>query len=336
MRLLIVFGIIFQWALRQVDFIMVYPQAEIEMDMYMEQPAGIHTKHGNSKDHVLKILANIYGQKKTGRVWNNCLVTKNSRNQLQAISCWQLCILQGQRNLHCLCQQWNLLRIIWRTAYWYHHKIAEPLLVYWRLQGHLADYLGLNTKRLQNNIGELSQRALIDSIIDDVALNNSMVNAVPAKVSNNLHAYLDKPSFSLKFSYRSVIGKFNYVAQTTRHDIVYAMHQLAKYLSNPREPPRGEAVHYLVRYLKKTCDLGTHFKPDCDKGFECYWATEFSWNKHLAPHDPSTAKSRSSWVVFYTRCPWPKRRAGVRTYWLRRRKKGVSRVDIDWWENYDD
>ena len=27
---------------------------------------------------------------------------------------------------------------------------------------------------------------------------------------------------------------------------------------------------------------------------------------------------------------WPERRAGVQTYWLRRRKKGVSRVDIDW------
>jgi hypothetical protein len=62
-RLLIVFGILFDWALRQVDFIMAYPQAPIEMDMYMELPTGIHTTHGNSKDHVLKLLANIYGQK---------------------------------------------------------------------------------------------------------------------------------------------------------------------------------------------------------------------------------------------------------------------------------
>jgi hypothetical protein len=43
----------------QVDFVMAYPQAPIEMDMYMELPAGIHTKHRNSKDRVLKLLANI-------------------------------------------------------------------------------------------------------------------------------------------------------------------------------------------------------------------------------------------------------------------------------------
>ncbi len=34
-RLLIVFGILFNWALCQVDFVMAYPQAPIEMDMYM-------------------------------------------------------------------------------------------------------------------------------------------------------------------------------------------------------------------------------------------------------------------------------------------------------------
>jgi hypothetical protein len=70
-RLLIVFGILFNWALCQVNFIMAYPQAPIEMDMYMELPTGIHTKHGNSKDHLLKLLANIYVQKQADRVWNS-------------------------------------------------------------------------------------------------------------------------------------------------------------------------------------------------------------------------------------------------------------------------
>jgi hypothetical protein len=75
-RLLIVFGILFKWALRQVNFVMAYPQPPIKMDMYMELPTGIHTKHGNSKDHVFKLLANIYGQKQAGHMWNSYLVTK--------------------------------------------------------------------------------------------------------------------------------------------------------------------------------------------------------------------------------------------------------------------
>ncbi len=35
-QLLIVFGILFDLALCQVDFVIAYPQAPIEMDMYME------------------------------------------------------------------------------------------------------------------------------------------------------------------------------------------------------------------------------------------------------------------------------------------------------------
>jgi hypothetical protein len=45
---------------------MAYPQAPIEMDMYIELPTGIHTKHGNSMDHVLKLLAK-YLQAKASR-----------------------------------------------------------------------------------------------------------------------------------------------------------------------------------------------------------------------------------------------------------------------------
>jgi hypothetical protein len=73
-RLMIVFGTIFCWALWQVDFIMVYPRAPIETDIYMELPQGIKTAAGNSKDHILKLLKNMYGQKQAGRVWNSFLV----------------------------------------------------------------------------------------------------------------------------------------------------------------------------------------------------------------------------------------------------------------------
>jgi hypothetical protein len=75
-RLMIVFGNIFCWALRQVDFVMAYFQAPIEMDIYMELSQSIKTVTGNSKDHVLKLLKNIYGQKQAGRVGNSFLVDK--------------------------------------------------------------------------------------------------------------------------------------------------------------------------------------------------------------------------------------------------------------------
>jgi hypothetical protein len=59
-RLMIVFGIIFCWVFWQVDFVMAYPQAPDETDIYMKLPQGIKTPTEISKDHVLKLLKNIY------------------------------------------------------------------------------------------------------------------------------------------------------------------------------------------------------------------------------------------------------------------------------------
>ncbi len=65
----------FCWALH-LNFVMAYPQALIKMEIYMDLPQGIQTAHGNSKDHVLKLEKNIYGQKQAGRVRGSFLVDK--------------------------------------------------------------------------------------------------------------------------------------------------------------------------------------------------------------------------------------------------------------------
>jgi hypothetical protein len=123
-------------------------------------------------------------------------------------------------------------------------------------------------------------------------------------VSLWLCAFKDEPPFDLNFNYRSAVGKLNYLAQTTRPDIMYATHLVAKYSSDPRQS-HGEAILYLVCYLKKTHDIGLKFTPDPAKGFECLCDSDFSglWNMEFAPVDPSTAKSRNGWVIFYAGCP---------------------------------
>jgi hypothetical protein len=187
-RLLIVFGILFNWALCQVDFVMAYSQAPIEMDMYMELPTGIHTKHRNSKDHVLKLLANIYGQKQAGRVWNSYLLTK-----LREINFKQSLIDD------CVFYRNDVIFIVYLGNGIFLGPSDQQLrdiineLCNLKLsiedQGHPADYVGVSIKKLKNGVIELTQRAFIDSIISDVTLNDSKAKAVPAKVSKILHAH---------------------------------------------------------------------------------------------------------------------------------------------------
>ncbi len=171
-------------------------------------------------------------------------------------------------------------------------------------QGHPSDYVGVNIKKLKNGSYEFTQCALINSIIDNIGLTDIKSKPVPAKVAILLHAFKDAPVFDLNFNYRSVVGKLNYLAQTTRPDIMYATHQIVKFSADPREP-HGDAIIYLVRYLKKSRDIGICFTPNSKKEFECYCNADFSgnWTASIADVDPSTSKSCSGWVIFYAGCP---------------------------------
>jgi len=160
--------------------------------------------------------------------------------------------------------------------------------------------VGVNITKAKDDSHEFTQCTLIDSFIEDIGLKDAKIKLIPAKASQRLHAFKDEPPFDLKFNYRSAVGKLNYLAQTTRPDIMYATHQITKYLLDPRQS-HGEAILYLVCYLKKTHDIGLKFTPDPTKGFKCYCDSDFSglWNKEFAPVDPSKAKSRSGWIIFY-------------------------------------
>ncbi len=80
-------------------------------------------------------------------------------------------------------------------------------------QGHPADYVGININKLKDGSYEFTQWALIDSIIDDIGLKDAKVKPVPAKVSLQLHAFKDEPTFDLNFKYRSAVSKLNYLGR---------------------------------------------------------------------------------------------------------------------------
>jgi hypothetical protein len=241
---MIVFGIIFSRSLCQVDFVMAYSQAPIEMDIYMELPQGIQVANGNSKDRVLKLLKYIYGQKQVKWVWNSFLV-----NKLTSIG-FQPSIIND-----CVFFRGDIIFMVYVDNRIFIGKddsqLKEAIREIQALglnikdQGHSAKYVGVNIKRTKDGSYKFTQRALIDSIIKDVGLTNSKTKPVQAKVLLRLHAFKDEPPFDLNFNYRLAVRKLNYLAQTTQPNIMYTTHQIAKYTSDPRKT-HGEALLYLV------------------------------------------------------------------------------------------
>ena len=85
-----------------------------------------------------------------------------------------------------------------------------------------------------------------------------------------LHHHPNSPPHDdIKFMYRSVIIKLNYLAQCTRPGIVYSVHQCAHFSSNTCKDHTG-TMEYTARYLKGTSELRLSFRPDISKSFECF------------------------------------------------------------------
>ena len=46
---------------KPIDFVLAYPQADLDMDIYMELPQGFKVGH-ESRRYVLKLQKNLYGR----------------------------------------------------------------------------------------------------------------------------------------------------------------------------------------------------------------------------------------------------------------------------------
>jgi hypothetical protein len=91
--------------------------------------------------------------------------------------------------------------------------------------------------------------------------------------------------------------------KSTRPDIVYAVHQCARFASCPTAG-HSIAVKHIGRYLLKTKDMGIICTPT-DDSVDCYADADFAgnWNSDIAAMDKATARSRSGYVFKYAGGP---------------------------------
>ena len=301
-RLLLIHALLHGWHTKQIDFVQSYTQADIETDLYMEIPKGFHIEGEDPKDFILKLHKNIYGQKQAGRVWNHHLISKLKEIGFKQCTADECVFLRG-----------NVIYVLYTDD----SILAGPdpkeldqviedmknIKLDITVEGDIADFLGVKIEHKEDGSYHLTQPHLIESIIKDLRLEDAKYKDTPAMSSRILSSHLESPEFDNNFHYRSVIGKLNYLEKCTRPDISYAVHQCARFTSNPRKE-HGDAVRWLGRYLKGTRDKGIILKPN-QKSFEVFVDADFAgnWDRTIAAEDNSTAQSRHGYIIMYAGCP---------------------------------
>ena len=59
------------WHTKQIDYVLAFPQAPVEKELYVRIPKGFEIHNTDPREYVLKLNRNIYGQNRPGVVGIN-------------------------------------------------------------------------------------------------------------------------------------------------------------------------------------------------------------------------------------------------------------------------
>ena len=298
-----------------MDFILAFPQAKLDVDIYMEIPAGMEFPGCFWKQYVLKLNKNLYGLKQAGLNWFNFLSEGlQQRGFLQ--SAVDPCIMYRQdaiiliyvddcivfaKNRKTITDLETSLREGEKDTNGNHKKLNTYSLT---LDEGIENYLGVKvTKSSDKKTFELTQPFLIDRILKLIDVDeNYNVRDTPA-IKPLLHKDETGSDRKCSWNYRQAVGMYNYLQATTRPDISFATHQCARFSINPKLSHK-RAIRRIARYLQGTKDKGIIFRPDIEKGLECHVDAGFarSWSNADADN-PDNVLSRTGYFISYAGCP---------------------------------
>ena len=287
---------------RQVDYVNAYCQAALSEALFMEIPPRYRAndKKISRQTHVLKLLMSLYGLRQTGKNWFLCLkASLLHRGFVQSqidpclfYSATVVIIVYVDDAILCGLNQHDI------------NQVIESIKSDFKLtdEGDFHTYLGINMRNNLNGTYELIQPHLISKALDVLGLRPDS-NPCHTPADRLLHRDTSGKERESTWSYRTVLGIFNYIAMTTRPDISFAVSQCARFAENPKQS-HEQALKRIGRYLLKTKERGLIINPNKECQLKCFVDADFAglW-KVEDPEDKKSATSRTGFVLTYAGIP---------------------------------
>jgi hypothetical protein len=211
-------------------------------------PKGFEVGGGKTQDLVLQLHKNVYGQKPAERVWNQYLVNKLTKELQFEQSKVDECVFHRGKTMYALYTDDSILAGPDQAEIGQIIKEMQEVNLDITIEGDLH-ILGVNIRKHEDGSIHLSRPHLIDQILDDLRLNNDNVSVdiTPATSSKLLSRHSDSEPFDNSVDYQSVIRKLNYLEKSSRSDIAYIVHQLARFSLDPKKE-HGQALRNMVKH----------------------------------------------------------------------------------------
>ena len=290
------------WYSRQIDYVLAFSQAPIDADVFCHLPAGFHINGGDNDEYVIQLVKNLYGTKQAAANWFEMMKQGLEEQGFKSSKTDPCLFLRNDAIIvtyvdDCLIFSKDKNKI---------DQLLDNLRKIFKLTDEGADinaFLGIKVDKGENGSITMTQPALIKRILNDLSLldGNCKLHDTPANVTLNKMSSGEERNQT--WNYRSVIGMMMFLASSTRPDILFAVHQCAKFNSCPKRV-HEEAVKRIGRYLKRTMDKGTILTPNGTHKLDCYVDADFAGCfDHEISDDRSSVLSRTGYSITYSGCP---------------------------------
>jgi len=193
---------------------------------------------------------NLYGGRESGRTWYQHLKTILIDKLGYTQSKYDECVFYKERSIFFVYTDDGIM--IDPSPITAQERVQEMATSFEiDVQGDMQEYLGIKVQMKDDKM-HMSQPHLIDSILKDLGLleidgksfSKVTTKHLPLLTTRKITSDKDGPPFTYNWNYRAVIGKLNYLEKSTRPDISYVVHQLARYSTKTRQS-HGNAVKHL-------------------------------------------------------------------------------------------
>lgn len=305
LRTMLAIALRYKYKTRCIDFSSAFVQADLDKPVWVHFPRGYYPEifGTDNKDKCLELKKSLYGLSVAPKLWYEHLRTKLLARNFRP-SEYDPCLYY--RNETAIAIWVDDVVMIGKDTREL-DKIIDELRQEFTItdEGTLSQYLGINIGRKVDKDGEhfeLTQPELTQKIIKAVGLTGCKSNSTPA--TQVFGALKDQPKHNEPWDYASVCGMLMYLSNNSRPDIAFAVHQCARFTHDARQG-HSTGVKQIVRYLAGTKDKGLIMRTTNKAEVECYVDADFAggFQKDGDVQDPSTARSRTGFVIFVLGVP---------------------------------
>ena len=243
----------------QLDVKTAYLNADIDRNVYIDQPEGYVITDFNNQPLICKLKKSLYGLKQSGRLWNNmlhkfllsidfkqssagtCVYTKFNNGNKIIIIIWVDDIVVAASNI-------DVLNEI-KTALCDKFKMKDLNQLSW--------FLGMEFK-LENSCATMNQHKYLDKLLEKFNLKDCHSKIIPCDMSINSIIANDSQQPCDDKLYREIVGSLIYLMTGTRPDLSFVVTKLSQHMSKPTETLLGLAKGVL-RYVKCTKEYDLKF-----------------------------------------------------------------------------